>query len=175
MCPIVNVGLVTGTVTPSARQAPRTNVVLPEPSSPLTSTTSPGASASASRAPAASVSGGELVEKPQLLALLTDRRFGFRLGLRLGVLGVLGVLGEQLRQLLEVLVEKLLDRRAAQAGSRVADREQDDGSPAEHALLRPSMAAHDPGRAAGEELGGEVAERADDLRLDQLDLAEQVR
>ena len=37
----MNVGLVTGEVTPSARQAPRTNVVLPEPSSPETLTTSP--------------------------------------------------------------------------------------------------------------------------------------
>ena len=40
--PIVKVGLVTGPSTPSARHAPRTNVVLPLPSSPLTSTTSPG-------------------------------------------------------------------------------------------------------------------------------------
>src|SRR5215211_9400233 len=61
---MVNVGLVTGTPTPSARHAPRTNVVLPAPSSPETSTTSPGrrpaarsaASASVSAAPAVSVS-----------------------------------------------------------------------------------------------------------------------
>ena len=33
----------------------------------------------------------------------------------------------------------------------------------------------DPERAPGEELGGEVAERCDHLRLDQLDLAEEMR
>ena len=38
---MLNVGLVTGSLTPSARAAPRTSVVLPEPSSPRTSTTSP--------------------------------------------------------------------------------------------------------------------------------------
>ena len=38
---MLKVGLVTGSVTPSARAAPRTSVVLPEPSSPRTSTTSP--------------------------------------------------------------------------------------------------------------------------------------
>ena len=41
--------LVTGTVTPSARQAPRTKVVLPAPSSPDTVTTSPGSSRPARR------------------------------------------------------------------------------------------------------------------------------
>src|ERR1019366_2835277 len=51
-----NVGLVTGPATPSARHAPRTSVVLPAPSSPATSTTSPGDSVVASSAPAASVS-----------------------------------------------------------------------------------------------------------------------
>ena len=51
--PIVNVGLVTGPSTPSARHAPRTNVVLPEPSSPETVTTSPGSSRPRARRPAA--------------------------------------------------------------------------------------------------------------------------
>src|SRR5271155_5065597 len=54
-------GLVTGSVTPSARAAPRTNVVLPAPSSPRTSTTSPGRRRSASCAPIASVSCGPFV------------------------------------------------------------------------------------------------------------------
>src|SRR5450631_1852433 len=53
---MVNVGLVTGTATPSSRQAPRTNVVLPAPSSPSTSTASPAARSPASRARSASVS-----------------------------------------------------------------------------------------------------------------------
>ena len=38
----MNVGLVTGSSIPSDRQAPRTSVVLPAPSSPRTRTTSPG-------------------------------------------------------------------------------------------------------------------------------------
>ena len=43
--PTTNVGDVTGPSTPRLRSAPRTNVVLPAPSSPETSTTSPGRSA----------------------------------------------------------------------------------------------------------------------------------
>src|SRR5258707_13634857 len=55
---MVNVGLVTGPWTPSARQAPRTNVVLPAPSSPATRTTSPGRSVAARAAARPSVSCG---------------------------------------------------------------------------------------------------------------------
>src|SRR4051794_12175830 len=55
---MVNVGLVTGPDTPSAWQAPRTNVVLPAPISPRTSTRSPGASLAARSAAAASVPAG---------------------------------------------------------------------------------------------------------------------
>ena len=51
----------TASVTPSARSAPRTNVVLPAPSSPDTSTTSPGRSCAASPAPARSVASGSRV------------------------------------------------------------------------------------------------------------------
>src|SRR5215213_10926684 len=58
---MVKVGLVTGPVTPSARSAPRTNVVLPAPSSPESSTTSPGRSSRASSAPSASVSAADAV------------------------------------------------------------------------------------------------------------------
>src|SRR4051812_24234588 len=50
-----------GPVTPRLRSAPRTNVVLPAPSSPETSTTSPGFRRAASSAPAASVASGPLV------------------------------------------------------------------------------------------------------------------
>ena len=50
-----------GLVTPSARQAPRISVVLPAPTSPLTTTTSPGSSRTASSAPSASVSAAEAV------------------------------------------------------------------------------------------------------------------
>ena len=55
----MNVGLVTGAVTPSARLAPRTNVVLPEPSSPETVTTSPGTRRTARSAAIRSVSPAE--------------------------------------------------------------------------------------------------------------------
>src|SRR5213083_1988712 len=58
---MLKLGLVTGTSTPSARQAPRTNVVLPAPSSPETSTTSPGPSVAARSAASASVSRAEVV------------------------------------------------------------------------------------------------------------------
>src|SRR6185436_11141411 len=58
---IVNVGLVTGTFTPSARHAPRTKVVLPAPRSPETRTTSPARSVRASPAATASVSAADAV------------------------------------------------------------------------------------------------------------------
>jgi len=46
-------------VTPSARHAPRTNVVFPVPSAPATVTTSPIASRAATPAPSDAVSSGE--------------------------------------------------------------------------------------------------------------------
>src|SRR5438552_12648284 len=55
---MLKLGLVTGSRTPSARAAPRTSVVLPVPSSPLTSTTSPPTSPALSSAPIDSVSAG---------------------------------------------------------------------------------------------------------------------
>src|SRR4051794_14679844 len=55
-----------GPSTPRLCSAPRTNVVLPAPSSPDTSTTSPGLSSAASRAPARSVSSGPEVSSVRL-------------------------------------------------------------------------------------------------------------
>src|SRR4051812_29718430 len=55
-----------GPSTPRLWSAPRTNVVLPAPSSPDTSTTSPGRSSAASRAPARSVSSGPEVSSVRL-------------------------------------------------------------------------------------------------------------
>src|SRR4051794_13425718 len=55
-----------GPSTPRLCSAPRTNVVLPAPSSPDTSTTSPGRSSAASRAPARSVSSGPEVSSVRL-------------------------------------------------------------------------------------------------------------
>src|SRR3954452_4868949 len=59
--PTTKVGLVTASVTPSARSAPRTHVVLPAPSSPDTSTTSPSRSSAATAAPTRSVSSADVV------------------------------------------------------------------------------------------------------------------
>src|SRR5918998_5568369 len=56
--PTTKVGLVIASPTPSSRSAPRTNVVLPAPRSPDTSTTSPGRSCAARSAPARSVPSG---------------------------------------------------------------------------------------------------------------------
>src|SRR3954452_9358126 len=159
---MVKVGLVTFAVTPSARHAPRTKVVFPAPSSPLTSTTSPARSSAASRAPAASVCSGELLEEAQLLDV-TDRFL------------VLDVFGQQRRQLGEVLTQQLLDRVRAQRGGGMEDREQLEHALAHLTLLWPPVDLRYPRRAAGQELRGEVAERADDLRLDQLDLLVEVR
>ena len=47
-------------------------------------------------------------------------------------------------------------------------------APAERQHLRLAVQARDPGRVAAQQLGGEVAERADHRRLDQLDLAIEV-
>src|SRR5260221_14406067 len=54
-------GLVRRSRPPSASQAPRTNVVLPEPSSPATVTRSPSTSRAARPAASASVSSGDVV------------------------------------------------------------------------------------------------------------------
>src|SRR5689334_13413 len=60
---MVKVGLVTALRTPSARAAPRTNVVFPAPNSPATRTTSPGLSDAVSLAASASVSAGPVVSE----------------------------------------------------------------------------------------------------------------
>src|SRR6266581_6641469 len=128
-CPMVKLGLVTWSVTPSARAAPRTNVVLPLPSSPATSTRSPGERRRASSAPTASVSCGapvscltsrdsrcELAEQAELggrhrLGGAAAGVVGFVVGLRLLVLLRPGG-REERGQLLEVLAEGLEHRRA---------------------------------------------------------------
>ena len=54
------------------------------------------------------------------------------------------------------------------------DRVEQHAGAAEHDLLLAAVHLGDPVGLAGEQLGREVAERADHLRLDQLDLAEEV-
>src|SRR5882672_10748604 len=73
-CPTVKVGLVTGTSIPRERQAPRTNVVLPAPSSPETVTTSPARRLRASRPATASVSAAESVIREKCRRTLGEAR-----------------------------------------------------------------------------------------------------
>src|SRR4051795_12789832 len=159
---MVNVGLVTFAVTPSARHAPRTKVVLPAPSSPLTRTTSPAWSCPASRPPAASVSSGELLEEAQLLDVTGVDRLLF------------GVLGQERRQLCEVVTEQLLDRIGPKRRRRMEERKQLHDPAGDFALLRAAVHLGDARRVARQQLRREVPERADDLRLDQLDLPVEV-
>ena len=56
----------------------------------------------------------------------------------------------------------------------MVDRVERHRAAADERLLRAAVHASDPGRLAGEELGGEVPERGHELRLDQLELAEEV-
>src|SRR6185436_15400881 len=65
-----------GPVTPKLRSAPRTNVVFPAPSSPETSTTSPGRRRAASAAPAASVPSGPDVTSAWLTEAGAEREAG---------------------------------------------------------------------------------------------------
>src|SRR5688500_5949632 len=58
---------------PSARAAPRTKVVFPAPTSPLRTTTSPGRSSAATRAPSASVSAADRVRCRSLEGVGIDR------------------------------------------------------------------------------------------------------
>src|SRR5436190_77624 len=179
---MVNVGLVTCSWTPSARHAPRTKVVLPLPSSPATVTTSPVSSRSASPAASASVSSGEDVsvsgtrerlEEAELLSRVLRR--GDERQLRHRRCGRLDRAAEQLRQAREIRLEHLQHRRRVQRGGRMVERVEQNVAATELGFLRLAVHACDPERAAREELRGEVAERGDDPRLDQLELAEEVR
>src|SRR5688572_30285272 len=148
--PIENVGLVTGQATGRARQAARTTVVYPVPSSPLTNTTSRGRSVLASSAPRRSVS----AEEAELLFIR-------------GGLGY--VLGDQLGQPVDVGSEQIEDRRRAQRRGRVEQRIERDHPASQLAPLRLAMDLRNAALAAGEQLRRVVAEGADHLRLDQLD------
>ena len=69
---------------------------------------------------------------------------------------------EQRRDRREVGAQLLLHRGRAQRRRRVEERQQEDGAAAELVYLGGASDLGDPGRAAGQELGGEVAEGADD-------------
>src|SRR3954468_13722236 len=76
MWPTTNVGDVTGPSTPRLCSAPRTNVVLPAPSSPETRTTSPGFRPAASCAPAAFVASGPALRSTRLTKARAERLAG---------------------------------------------------------------------------------------------------
>ena len=57
----------------------------------------------------------------------------------------------------------------------MVERVEDDAAARDRERLLLAVYARDPERPAGEELRREVAERRDHLRLDQLDLAEEMR
>src|SRR5689334_6483741 len=105
-------------------------------------------------------------------------RDGHRLGgataLRLLGLGLRPRRGQQLRQPPEVLAQRGEHRLAAQSRGRVVDRVDRHLEAADRVLLRLAVHARDPVLAPGEQLRGEVSERADHERLDQLDLAREV-
>jgi len=74
----------------------------------------------------------------------------------------------------EVLFEHVQHRRRVEGGRRMVERVEQDGAAAEFDLLLLAVDTRDPGRLAREQLRREVAERSDELRLDQLYLAEEV-
>jgi hypothetical protein len=74
----------------------------------------------------------------------------------------------------EVRPQLLLDRGRAQRRRRVEERQQVDRAAAELVHLRGAADLGDPGRAAAQQLRREVAERADDPRLDQPHLPPEV-
>ena len=165
-----SVGLVTGPSTPSARHAPRTNVVLPEPSSPETVTTSPGRRSRGepgrerSRSLRASASRSEQPELDRRLRRLPG-------GEQTGCCGGATCAAHAAR----AAARSRTSARRACAACRAPRRDGRSGTgartrPPSVDLLLLAVHARDPGRPARQELRREVAERRDDARLDQLDL-----
>ncbi len=81
---------------------------------------------------------------------------------------------EQVGQACEVLAQSLEHARRVQRGGRVKDRVQAHRAPPQRADLWLAVHACDSSRVGAQQLGREVAERADHARLDQLDLPVQV-
>ena len=179
-------------MTPSARQAPRTNVVLPAPSSPETATTSPAREPARRAAPpSASVSSAErgqsttcsdaavrdalrrgraepAARAPRLRSAAGASRRRARGAARRCGRAAPGAARSPSRA----------PRASAACRARPPDGRADRAvtrDAAEHDLLLAAVHLRDPVRLAGEQLRREVAERRDDLRPDQLDLPEEVR
>src|SRR5437868_3992144 len=86
-----------------------------------------------------------------------------------------GPSAEQLRQAAEIGLEHLEHPRRIERRRRVEERVEEHAVASEHDLLLGPVNARDAERLAREQLRREVAERRDHLRLDQLDLAPEVR
>ena len=82
---------------------------------------------------------------------------------------------EQLAEPCEVLAQRVDERGRTQRGGRVEQRHDENGATPDLVHLRGSAHPGDPDPASGQQLGGEVAERRDHPRLDQIHLPEQVR
>ena len=177
------VGLVTGCVTPSARQAPRTNVVLPAPSSPETVTTSPGSEdarepsgdglgllrrgADSSSHRAASSRTGRA--GPRARARCARARHGSACGAARRQPSSSGMRAKSSSSTCSIA-------RRVERGRRVVERVERDPVAAERRPpARLPVDARDPERLAREELRGEVAERRDELSARSARSAEEVR
>src|SRR5438105_3701196 len=117
---------------------------------------------------------GARLEKPELncLRLRGAGRGGDELDDRCGRGGGSA---EQLRQAAEIGLEHLEHPRRIERRRRVEERVEEHAVASEHDLLLGPVNARDAERLAREQLRREVAERRDHLRLDQLDLAPEVR
>src|SRR5438874_11641039 len=82
---------------------------------------------------------------------------------------------QQLREPAEVRLQHLEHPRRVEGGRRVEERVEQDARTAERDLLLAAVNSRDPERLAREELRREVAQCGNDLRLDELDLAEEMR
>ena len=177
--PSVYVGLVTRAFTPSARQAPRTNVVLPDPELAGDRDDVARAKRRRSRAPAASVASG--LSETNVCAI------------RRGRAARPAPARARAPAVLRLVARSGCARRASRSGRRAksssstaacsACRAPPPGDRADRAapagrrahVLRLAVHAGDADLLAREQLRREVAERRDDARLDQLDLPEEVR
>src|SRR6266511_2455789 len=159
----VNVGEATAPSNPRARAAPRTNVVLPAPSSPVRAMTSPSRRSEATASPTAIVSSGAPAVSSSRIR--TDR----------AVPRPAQHLGQRALDLLEVRAKGSHLRRglaaAAKDGRRMECR--DDRAPLEGEPLAPDPA--DRYRLVQHEPGGEVPERHDHAGIHQLDLLPEPR
>src|SRR5262249_6282416 len=137
-------------------------------------------SRSASRPATAPVSSAEPETSSVTMQLEKTELNRVLLGLRSGLGGLL-TRGrrvdafEQRGDAAEILFQHLQHRRRLERRSGVIEGVEEQAAGAERDLVRLTVDAGDTEWLAGEKLRGEVAQRRHEPRLDQLDLAEQVR